>query len=293
MISLATLLVVICLIGLSFYLGYEYNHIIERNKKHNTVKKCKDQIAELQKNKQIGDEFKNFPKYYINLDRSKERRAIFEKHMEQYGVNQYQRVKAFDGKKIQDTSQGTIDGWKYYSGDRLCTKAELAITMSHLLAMKKASEDGHEVAMIMEDDCELTLVPHWPKKIDQIVSELPEDCEIFLMCNRSFQKVNNLKLEKVTNQKDFTGVCYLITRKGMERLQKFLIQDTDQGNFSFNLDMENIILDLGLMSEFKVYSYNISLFLLENYTSLSHHKPPDINWETVEILKNKPFLVKT
>ena len=261
-----------------------------RNEKMKIVKECKDRISELQQNKNIDDEFKKFPKYYINLDRSTVRRNNFEKHMKEYGITNFNRVRAFDGKKIQNKKDGIIDGVKYRTRDEICTNAELAITMSHLIAMKKATDDGCDVAMIMEDDCELTLVPYWKKSINEIVSEIPEDCEIFLLCNRRFLTVSEIKLERVTNPMEFTGVCYLITKKGMNKLTRFFDSE------GINLDLNNIVFDQGFMSEFIVYTYNISLFLLENYTSMSTHVQigksiPDINRESVEILKNKPFLV--
>lgn len=286
----------IILLALSFYAGFIIKDHLKIRKQLKVISNCRDIISELQENKEIGDELKNFPKYYINLDRSKERRAKFEEGMKKYGVINHRRIKAIDGKKIDDTSHGIVDGIEYYNKDKICTKSELAITMSHLLAMKKALDDKCETAMIMEDDCELTLAPFWPKKIDQIVSELPKDCEIFLMCNRRYQTVDKIKLEKVTNPIEFTGVCYLITQKGMEKIRKFIVEDPEEETFSINLNLKNIVFDQGFLSEFNIYTYNISLFLLENYSSMSTHVQqgktiPDINFESLQILKNKPFLI--
>lgn len=279
---------VVFLIG--FITGFLLKAYVSRIKQLNTIYDCRNRISELQKNKDVGKEFKEFPKYFINLDRSKDRRGFFESHMSEYGITNSKRVSAFDGKKIKNKKEGILDGWKYYNGDKVCTNAELAITMSHLIAMNQAREDGCEIAMIMEDDCEMTLVPHWKKKINEIVSEIPKDCEIFLMCNRRFQIVSEMRIERVTNPMEFTGVCYLITKKGMEKIKRFLPSG------EINLDLKNIVFDQGFMSEFNVYTYNISLFLLENYKSMSTHVQigkfiPDINRESVEILKNKPFLI--
>jgi GR25 family glycosyltransferase involved in LPS biosynthesis len=214
--------------------------------------------------------------------------------MKEYGVTNHQRIRAFDGKEIEDTRHGMIDGYEYFNRDKSCTKSELAITMSHLIAMKKASDDGYQVAMIMEDDCELTLVPYWHKNINQIVSELPEEAEIFLMCNRKYRSVKKIEIEKVTKPAEFTGVCYLITEKGMNKIKKFF--RTEEKKVSIDLDLKNIVFDQGFMREFNVYTYNISLFLLENYSSMSTHNQqrqeiPDINFESVQILKNEPFLI--
>lgn len=295
-----TIVLVIIALILTFVAGYILRgHMSHKNHiKHQLkiISECRDTISQLQRNKEIGDELRQFPKYYINLDRSKERRGKFEEGMRKYGVTNHQRVRAFDGRQIDTMDHGTINGVEYFNRDKICTKAELAITMSHMLAMKKASDDGCQVAMIMEDDCELTLAPYWPKKIDQIVSELPSDCEIFLMCNRRYQTVDKIRMEKVTNPIEFTGVCYLITHRGMEKIRRFIIEDPEEETFSINLDLKNIVFDQGFISQFNVYTYNISLFLLENFSSLSTHVDQDkeihvINGETLQILKNKPFLL--
>lgn len=290
------------LLLISFLMGMLFrgmtDHYVKENRQLRIINECKERIDELRKSKELDEDFKNFPKYYINLDRSKERKENFEKHMKEYKITNHKRVKAFDGKNIKNKQEGLLDGWRYYNRDKNCTSAELAITMSHLMAMKHAKEDDCEIAMIMEDDCELTLVPHWKKSISEIVSEIPEDCEIFLMCNRRFLTVSEMRIEKVTNPMEFTGVCYLITKKGMKKIERFFKPaGTDDYNEGINLDLKNIVFDQGFMSEFTVYTYNVSLFLLENYTNMSTHVQqgkniPDINQESVEILKNKPFLIE-
>lgn len=255
--------------------------------KEKIIEDIRSKILKLQEEKNIPEDFKKFPKYYINMDRSKDRREYFEKHMKDYKIEKYKRIKAIDGKKISNTKSGYVDGIKYSNKDKKCTKAELAITISHLLAIRQAKKDGCEVAMIMEDDCEMTLVPYWKKSITQIVEELPEDCDIFLLANRKCRRIKEIKIVKITNHQ--TGVCYLVTSRGMEKIEKYFSGE------NINLDLENIIFDQGMLESLNVYTYNITLFLLDSYRYLSTHykngkKLPDINESVARVLDNQTFI---
>mgnify|MGYP003651326377 CR=1 FL=1 len=228
------------------------------------INNAREKINKLKRNKQVKDDLKNFPKYFINLDRSPERLKNIETEFENYSIKNYKRIKAFDGKDIDDRREGTVDNCKYINEDKNCSAAELAITMSHLKAIKTAYDDGHENAMIMEDDVEFTLAPYWGKSITEIVEEIPEDCDIFLLAIRNTERDNNYKIAEVKG--DCTGVCYIVTKLGMEKIVKKYIPENE-----YILKQENIILDYGLMKNFKVYSYNQTLFILENLKTFSTH----------------------
>lgn len=239
-----------------------------------------NKVKEISKNKiPLNDEIINFPKYYINLDISKDRNDSIVKHFNDYNISNYQRVKAFNGNKINNKNKGEIDNYQYNNLSNSCTKKELAITMSHLVAMKKAKEDGHQSAIIMEDDCRFNLVPYWEKNFNTILNEIPEDCEILLLANRKYKKGDFKIIEADCSQ--FVGVCYLITSKGMEKLDKFI------KNKTINLELKNIIFDQGFMKTFKVYTYDKPLFLLDNFEFYSTHNfNPLLNYESKQILNN-------
>lgn len=233
----------------------------------NELNKARKQMRKLRENKDIGDKLKNFPKYYINLKKHKKRRKELYNEFSLYGLKNNVIIEAFDGKKIKDMKKGTIDGYEYENkNDEENYEAQLAITMSHFKAIKQAQNDNHKMAMIMEDDIRFTLVPYWKKTFEQILEEIPEDCEILLLANRKVNKVEEMTLLKAV-VRDYNGVCYIITEKGMNKVSKFF------NGKKFKFDLENIVFDQGIMTEFKAYTYNLTLFLLDNYEFKSSHSP--------------------
>jgi len=237
------------------YVIYQYN--IERK-----IRDAKEKISQLRENKNISEDFINFPKYYINLDRSDDRRKNIEKEIEEYGLKNIKRVSAFDGKKLKNRREGKIDGYEYKNiSDKNCTKSEIAVTMSHIKAIQEACQDGHEMALIMEDDTEMTLVPHWEKSLHEIIKELPEDCDILLMALVNNEKTKNIKIisDKVKDD-GHNGVGYIITKSGMEKLAKFL----NNNSFDFH-NYNEVIWDVHIMRDLNVYHTNTSLFLPYNF----------------------------
>ena len=215
-------------------------------------------IAKLRENKNIDEGFRNFPKYYINLDRSEDRRKNMENEIREYKLKNIKRIKAFDGKKFNSMKKGKIDGYHYLNNDTKSRKAELAITMSHLKAIKTAYEDGHEYALIMEDDTEMTLVPYWDKNIDEIVKEIPEEAELVLLSTWEINK--NQDIVKAHNYRGKNGVAYIITYKGMKKLEKHY-----QNNIFDLTSFKDIVWDHDIMERLNLYYTKKSFFLLFNF----------------------------
>ena len=104
--------------------------------------------------------------YWINLDKSKERRNALETSMDLTGVVNHHRVAAYDAKRVAASINSKQlmfhELIKVYAGDEnpsfwkhpknIYTYNEAACLMSHLTAIKQAYDDGHEVALIVEDD---------------------------------------------------------------------------------------------------------------------------------------------
>lgn len=239
----------------------------------------KNKISKINREINSNNGIISFPKYYINLDRSIKRNDGIIKHFKKYKLKNYQKFKGIDGSNLINLKKGIVDNYNYINNSKEGNIKELAITMSHLLAMNKAKKDGHDFAIIMEDDCRFNLVPYWKKDIITIISEIPSDCEIFLLANRK-EKKGNWEIVEITEH--YTGVCYIITKKGMNKLEKFI----NGNNIIFNID--NIIFDQGFLKQFKVYSYDNPLILLDNFEFFSTHsvKYLDINSSTKNVLDN-------
>ena len=151
--------------------------------------------------------------YYINLERSKDRRGAMEKR--------FANLKRVEG----------VDGRNLYIPKEILSSCKMNVfqigcLQSHLKAIKTAYDNGDEEALIMEDDICADYFKRWEKSIQQIVNNKPKDAEcIQLHCSmksevRKMLKIDNdYSLWKKSYRRNSTG-CYYITREGMKKIIK-------------------------------------------------------------------------
>lgn len=249
--------IILLILSLSIIIFTIYYFVDKENTRKRT-KEAKARIEVLRENKEIDEYFKNFPKYYINLDRSKDRRENMEKEIALYDLKNIKRVKAFDGKKLTDKYYGEIDGYTYGNiSKHKSRKSEIAVTMSHIKTIMQIKEEGHDYALILEDDVEFTLVPHWSKNLEQILSELPADADMLLLAMPGRGKKLEIKREK----RGPNGVAYIITPSGIKKIEKFL------HNKEFNFHNYNsLVWDRKIISHLKCYNTGQALFLPFNFS---------------------------
>lgn len=234
--------------------------VIYQQRIRKKTRDAKRKISQLRENKTVSEDFINFPKYYINLDRSKDRRKNMEKEIEEYGLKNIKRIAAFDGKKLGNRRKGTIDGYEYKNiSDKKCMKSEIAITMSHIKSIQQAYKDKNKKALILEDDTSMTLVPHWKISFEKILKDIPDSCDILLLSNDDKGNKPEIISEKEKHN-GRNGAAYIITESGMEKISKFLSHKT----FDFH-NYDKIIWDIHIMNDLNVYHSNISLFLQYNF----------------------------
>jgi len=118
--------------------------------------------------------------YYINLDRSKDRRTAMEEMFKDnvfYG-KPIQRIEAIDGK---DPTEEVYD--KLIIKTKRNTKLEYACLLSHLTAIRTFAESTlYENALILEDDMTLELKKFWRKSLYSVIENAPSDWEIIQLC---------------------------------------------------------------------------------------------------------------
>ena len=153
------------------------------------------------------------PVYWINLDRSIERKQRMLKQFKNFNVSNF-RVSAVDGSIKDFLYDFNIQkSWKC----GFTTNIEYAVTLSHLKAISEAYQDGHEVVMIMEDDISLLRMPN-----QYFLSICPDDWEIIQMSvtgSKVRQLYENPKEYFVRWKVSFANMGgYLINRKGMIRI---------------------------------------------------------------------------
>jgi len=222
-------------------------------------------ISKLREKVEKNEAFNKIPKYYINLDRSADRREALEKEIARYEVENIHRFKAIDGRDIKDIHQGEIDGVQYVNDYSNCTKYQLAITLSHLECIRHAGEKGVFPFIILEDDVRFTLMPHWKKNIDEIIAELPEDCDVLSLTTRVRKKYEPGIHKKLLENDSATA--YLITKKGYNTYLKLLYKDC---KWIFDNNKQPII-DWKIRLNFKEYFILPVLFLFEGLQKYSTH----------------------
>lgn len=120
--------------------------------------------------------------YWINLDRSVDRRQRMEKMFEDpvFAQKKIIRISAVDG-KAHDIDQVLNANFEGMQPDKF-TKVEYACLLSHLNAIKQFSESNNETALIMEDDMTLEYKPYWKKSVQQIIDNAPSDWDLIQLC---------------------------------------------------------------------------------------------------------------
>lgn len=109
----------------------------------------------------------DLPVYYINKEGDRRRQAAFEDRINELYISPslLVRIPAVDGRAHLEEEWTT-------SGFRL-TAEELGRTLSHLSAAKELVIDGHEAALIVEDDAHFALAVRWPFKLSDLIASLP------------------------------------------------------------------------------------------------------------------------
>ena len=120
--------------------------------------------------------------YWINLDRSVDRRQRMEKMFEDpvFAEKKIIRISAVDG-KAHDIDQVLNTNFQGMTPDKF-SKVEYACLLSHLNAIKQFSKSSYENALIMEDDVTLEYKPYWKTSVNQIMENAPNDWEIIQLC---------------------------------------------------------------------------------------------------------------
>lgn len=149
--------------------------------------------------------------YYINLDRSKDRREYMEKTF-----SNLHRVEGVDGRNLK-IEKSVLKRCKM-------SVFQIGCLHSHFKAIKTAYDNGDEEALIMEDDIHIDFINNWEKNITQIVKNKPKDADcIQLHCSNLKQVKKILKMCSDYNEWKkgrFSTGCYYITRKGMNEILK-------------------------------------------------------------------------
>jgi GR25 family glycosyltransferase involved in LPS biosynthesis len=154
--------------------------------------------------------------YYINLDRSPDRDRYMRDEFGRYDLRPV-RIPGVDGRKIIHTSSGVVDGTRFRVHCKI-SPSELGCTLSHLKAIKKAYTDGHEMALVFEDDVSLELVRHWDVTIEELCGTAGSEWDILHMS--AYLRDVRTSSSPLTLHRGaaWSTAAYLIHRRGMRKI---------------------------------------------------------------------------
>ena len=192
-------------------------------------------------------------KYYINLDRSVERKQFMKN-----SYNNITRISAYDGKQLVQYDDIILP--------KTCEQNnyQLACSFSHIKAIVHSYTNGDEEALILEDDVSNEYAYKWDKNIETIILNCPIDCEcISLFCS----KVQSVK-KMIAMDNDYcewdcskwSTCCYYINRKGMKKIYDLFYKN---GKIDLSIKLCNYVADDGVIYK-NLTTYNYTKPLLIN-----------------------------
>jgi len=288
-------IILILIFFIIIFLLYNRNIIVKKinkNNLHNEHYRIKPFLNNNQNHK-----MSNFPIYYINMNRSVERRIFMENQFRLFCITNTNRIEAIDSNNINSFKNGTV----YFVDDppikysiygkynKKTSFKELACLLSHMKAITKAYNNGDEVAIIMEDDVSLNLMPYWEKTIKDIIIDSPDDWNMILLYNLREELITTSPFQHIGKDNLPWGAqIYIVNRKGMK-----VISDI---NYNIN-DINIVLVSENFLNKYLYPSYlyqKNSLFYTfnnnENMESLIH--PGHTNLHIQKSLKNIENLTK-
>jgi GR25 family glycosyltransferase involved in LPS biosynthesis len=169
--------------------------------------------------------------YYINMDKSIERKRFMETQGDKYGFDMT-RVAGVDGSKLESKTSGSFDvdgvsrtflvepGFQDYS------KSELGCTLAHLKAIKTAYDNGDKNILIAEDDLSFGLLPLWTTDMRTVMKNAPDDWEIIKLYRiKNDCPYDGRDYLPATEKSCWLTAAYLVNRKGMLKVADMFKHD--------------------------------------------------------------------
>ena len=218
-----------------------------------------------------GDQDTSINIFYINLDKSIDRKDKMESQLKLY-FPQFTRISAINGGELDPLYKNKLVNNISYDlseFERTITRGKpssvIGCLLSHIKAILKIHNMSLQYALIMEDDMDLKYVSQWNTNISRIINNAPSDWEIIKLFTNNTEKIKqDIKLfeqgikYRELDQNDLinewsTG-CYIINKKGINKI----IEDVKNNNKVFSINKNkysSLVADYYLYKNKKVYEY--------------------------------------
>jgi len=158
----------------------------------------------------------NIPIYYINLNRSLDRKTKIEQTFLENNLK-FKRVEGVDGKELNIEELK-----KEYNINPKLNVGEIGCALSHMKIIKEVLNDELEYALIMEDDCNFDYVKYKKMKLTDIM-KINNDWDIIQLAmindKNTFTKISNTN--QILEKSNFVvagAMGYLINKKGIQKI---------------------------------------------------------------------------
>jgi len=224
-----------------------------------------------------GAEKIGMPIYYINLDRSTERKDRMVEEFTEMGLeHMVRRVSGIDGQELSSMQQGEANGIKYVN-QFTAQFSEIGCTLSHLKAIKRAFDDGCEHALICEDDVSFKLMSFWKHTVPELMVQLTADAadsgdwHIMIIYNRANATYNPPQFFHQFNR--CGTVAYVINREGMTAVLDKTYDETTDTFQLLTKDSNEANADMFIyVVSGKAFIYSKSLVYTHSTLSTIHNK---------------------
>lgn len=215
--------------------------------------------------------------YYINLERSNERRTEIETILSDSAFRNIpkHRINATDGKSPTEMYEKLGE----YTKQPNTSDYEYACLISHLDAIKEFNNSEYKIALILEDDASLEFKKYWRKSINEVIKNAPRDWEVItLYHNCPYDKnFNDNEYETHAYKKYGYALAYVINKNGAN---KFISSHIKNNKYDLINTPEHIA-DVYLYEHIKTYVYKYPFFVMRsnNDSEIHNHHLPNQNVE--------------
>lgn len=212
----------------------------------------------------------SIPIYYINLDKSENRRNTLMNQFKRYNIRNYKRISGVTPDIIEETNKQLFKNTCSYQ-----TEIEFACLLSHLKSIHTAYINRDEYALILEDD----IIIHRMVNYENLLKTTPEDWEILqlhVLNANLYDKDKDLWIPYT--DLNWSTAAYLLNRKGMINVLSACFTNYDNPNFEnlqINWDtlskIQPCVSDFIIYQIAKTYSCNDLLFRTPTVESTIHN----------------------
>lgn len=211
--------------------------------------------------------FGNIPIYWINLNRSVDRRKNMEQQFKKYGLTNNIRIEAID----KNTLTGKYVS-KYYKTPM--SRGQYACSLSHRKAVTTAYENNDEYCIILEDDADFSLLQYNKTPIKDLIKNPNAKCiQLFSFSMHINLQKNNTKKKDLNKGHHWSALAYVLRRERMKEIIKRKIIDIADG--------KNYIYD-----KYNTYHVSIPYFIPSLFKSEINDKIIDKHKQCVNYWKN-------